>query len=32
MFTSGHVKITDSKIKGLSDAVKILRDEGVLAT
>jgi hypothetical protein len=30
-FPSGYVRVTDSKIKGLSDAVKILRNEGVLA-
>ena len=32
MYSTGHVKFTDSKAKGVSDAVKILRDEGVLAT
>jgi hypothetical protein len=31
-FTTSHIKVTDSKAKGVSDAVKILRDEGVLAT
>jgi hypothetical protein len=31
-FVTGHIKVTDSKAKGVSDAVKILRDEGVLAT
>jgi hypothetical protein len=31
-FTTGHVKVTDSKAKGVSDVVKILRDDGVLAT
>jgi hypothetical protein len=30
-YTTGHVKVTDSKAKGVSDAVKILRDEGLLA-
>jgi hypothetical protein len=30
-FPNGHLKVTDSKAKGVSDAVKILRDEGVLA-
>jgi len=30
-FTTGHIRITDSKAKGVSDAVKILRDEGMLA-
>jgi len=30
-FATGHIKITDSKAKGASCAVKILRDEGVLA-
>jgi len=30
-FETGYVKVTDSKIKGWSDALKILRDEGVLA-
>ena len=30
-FPTGHIKVTDSKVKGVSDAVKILRDEGVLA-
>jgi hypothetical protein len=31
-FTTGHVKVTDSKAKDVSDVVKILRDDGVLAT
>jgi hypothetical protein len=30
MYTTGYLKVTDSKAKGVSDAVKILRDEGVL--
>ncbi|KAH8782177.1 hypothetical protein BGZ57DRAFT_886541 [Hyaloscypha finlandica] len=30
-YTTGHIKFTDSKAKGVSDVVKILRDEGVLA-
>jgi hypothetical protein len=30
MFISGHIKITNSKIKGLLNAIKILRDKGVL--
>jgi len=30
-FSNGHLKVTDSKAKGMSDAMKILRDEGVLA-
>lgn len=31
-FATGHVKVTDSKAKGVLDVVKILRDDGVLAT
>ena len=30
-FATGHIKVTDSKAKGVSDVVKILRDDGVLA-
>ncbi|KAF5127187.1 hypothetical protein E5D57_008115 [Metarhizium anisopliae] len=30
-YTTGHIKVTDSKAKGASDALKILRDEGMLA-
>jgi hypothetical protein len=30
-YSTGHVKATDTRVKSLSDAVKILRDEGVLA-
>jgi len=30
-FENGHAKITNGQVKGVSDAVKILRDEGVLA-
>lgn len=29
-YTTGHIKFTDSKATGVWDAVKILRDEGVL--
>jgi hypothetical protein len=28
---TGYIKVTDSKAKGVSDVVKILREEGVLA-
>lgn len=31
-FATGHIKVTDSKVKDASDAMKILRDDGVLAT
>jgi hypothetical protein len=30
-YSTGHVKATDTRVKSLSDAVKILRDEGALA-
>ncbi|CAM6002057.1 unnamed protein product [Sphagnum balticum] len=30
-YTTGHIKVTNSKAKGVSDIVKILRDKGVLA-
>ena len=31
-YTTGHVKVTDSKAKGVSDVVNILRDKGMLVT
>jgi hypothetical protein len=31
-FTTSYVKVTNSKAKGVSDVMKILRDNGVLAT
>ncbi|KAH8761533.1 hypothetical protein F5883DRAFT_562100 [Diaporthe sp. PMI_573] len=30
-FPTGHIKVTDSKVECVSDAVKILKNEGVLA-
>lgn len=31
MYSTGHIKFTDSKAKGVTGALQILRDEGVLA-
>jgi hypothetical protein len=31
MYETRYFKVTNSQLKGVSDAVKILRDEGVLA-
>jgi len=30
-YSTGHIKATDTRVKSLSDVVKILRDEGALA-